>query len=225
MMKRRLAAVLMADICGYARMVSQLEETTVSRMLEMRSRIIEPLVLAHGGRVMDYAGDGALIEFDQAPRAMMCGIAIHFELARRERSVRLEYQFRLRIGIDFGVVLAHDSGIAGQHVNIASRLEALAPPGGICLSGRARANVGTKLAKRCRMGGTHSLRHISEPVELWFWVPQVDCPRRRRFFRLKALDRRQESSQSTAAESARGGEIDLALWREKPRIHVIPNMA
>lgn len=172
MLDRRSAAILMVDIAGYSRMVSIDEEQTVARMLRFRGETVEPVVARYGGQVVDYAGDGALIEFRRVRAAMRCAIAIHRELAQRERAMLPAWRFLVRIGLDMGEVLVCGRGISGQHVNIAARLQALAEPGGICLSGAVYAALGDDPGIGCVPGGRRQLRHITQAVDVWFWSPE-----------------------------------------------------
>lgn len=168
-MKRALAAVMMADVCEYTRLVAENEDVAVERMLQLRTETIQPLVNSFDGQVIDYAGDGALVRFRAAAKAVACGVALQRELLAREARIEPGRRFRLRIGLDMGRVIVTDSGIAGKHVNIAARLEGLAPVGGICLSERVYAASTDRQRQVCRNGGLRQLKHITEPVSVWFW--------------------------------------------------------
>jgi DNA-binding winged helix-turn-helix (wHTH) protein len=136
--ERRLAAILAADIAGYSRLVGLDEAGTFRRVKALRAKVFEPLVAKHRGRIVSYAGDGALAEFPSVIRAVECALAIQKVTAEREPGVPPERRFVLRIGIHSGdVIVDADNDLCGDAVNIAARLEKLAEPGGICLSDRA----------------------------------------------------------------------------------------
>ena len=176
-MQRRMATIMMADIADYTQLVTANEEAAVERMLRLRRNIIQPLVAAYNGRVIDYAGDGAFVEFGDAPSAMSCAIAIQRKLAAEQAHFHEQDRFRLRIGLNKGDVLVTETGIAGRHVNITARLEALADPGGICFSKsvyQATIRHGgcedvERTDNRFSYGGRPPLKHILEQIDVWFW--------------------------------------------------------
>jgi TolB-like protein/class 3 adenylate cyclase/Flp pilus assembly protein TadD len=168
-MQRRLAAVLAADIAGYSRLVGIDEEGTHRRLRALRAEIIEPVVRCHDGRVVNYAGDGALVEFGSVVRAVECALALQRAIAEIEPEAKPDRRLALRIGLHVGDVIVDEEHIYGDCVNIASRLEQLAEPGGVCLSDRVRNEIAERLDIVCDYGGEPPLKNIVRRVGVWFW--------------------------------------------------------
>jgi adenylate cyclase len=158
---RRLAGILAADIVGYSRLLSADEPGTLSRVRALRLEIIEPIAKANGGRIFKTTGDGFLAAFASAVQAVSSAIAI--QQAVRERDNGLS----LRIGIHQGEVVSEGDDFLGDGVVIASRLEFLADPGGICISGRVREDVAGKLALNVEDLGTPELKNIAQPIPVF----------------------------------------------------------
>ena len=125
-MKRRMTAVLLADVVGYSRLMSTDEDATHVMLAECFGGMIEPKISEHGGHLIRSSGDGLLIEFDSALDAVRCGIEIQQELRTRNASVDTEHRFQMRIGVNAGDVIVDERDIYGNSVNIAARLETLA---------------------------------------------------------------------------------------------------
>ncbi|MBV9201966.1 MAG: adenylate/guanylate cyclase domain-containing protein, partial [Alphaproteobacteria bacterium] len=130
-LKRRLTAVLLADVVGYSRLMSVDEEDTHVRIADYVKDLIEPKIAEHEGRLIRTMGDGFLVEFDSAADAVYCGLEIQEELARRDHGIDPDRRIQLRIGINTGDVIVDERDIYGNSVNIAARLEGLAKPGEI----------------------------------------------------------------------------------------------
>src|SRR5215213_6026481 len=129
--ERRLAAVLAADVVGYARLMERDERGTFERLKAHRKEMIEPLIAEHRGRVVKLMGDGALCEFPSVVDAVACAILIQHEMTGREKDAAEDERIRFRIGINLGDVIHEEDGdIYGDGVNIAARLEAMAKTGG-----------------------------------------------------------------------------------------------
>jgi adenylate cyclase len=127
-----LAAILAADVVGYSRLIGADEPGTLAKLAALRSTVIDPQMAAHGGRVFKTTGDGLLAEFASGVQAVQCAIAI-------QRAMRTQDGIELRIGLHSAdVVIQPDGDLLGDGVNVAARLEGLAEPGGICISGRVR---------------------------------------------------------------------------------------
>src|SRR5918994_7295229 len=126
--KRRLAAILAADIAGYSRLMHE-DETSTVRDLKAHQSMILPLIGRHGGRIIDTAGDGILAEFPSVIGATECAVEIQTVMAERNETVSERRRMRFRMGIDLGDVIHDDIRIYGDGINIAARLEALAEPG------------------------------------------------------------------------------------------------
>ena len=154
--KRRLAAILAADVVGYSRLMETAEAATLARLKAHRAELIDPLLAAHGGRLIKLMGDGALVEFPSVVEAVACAIDIQQGMAEREAGLPDTEAIRFRIGINLGDVLIDGDDLYGDGVNIAARLEALAEPGGIVLSAAAFDQVSGKLPVAFRDLGEHS---------------------------------------------------------------------
>ena len=141
--ERRLAAILAADVVGYSRLMERDEAGTLERLKVHRKEFVEPLIAEHRGRVVKLMGDGALCEFASVVDAVACAVAIQRGMAEREAAVPEAERIRFRIGINLGdIIYEADGDIYGGGVNIAARLEALSPPGGIAVSAMVREQVG-----------------------------------------------------------------------------------
>src|SRR6516162_5040178 len=181
--ERRLAAILVADVVGYSRLMQADEEGTLSRLEEIGASIIEPRVAAHGGHIFRTMGDGLLIEFPSVVEAVLCAAEVQEELRLRDAD-QPEQRIQLRIGINIGDVIRKGNDVFGTGVNIAARLESLAEPGSIYISGEAYDQVrdrpfafddlGMKAVKNiARLVRVYRVRpgevtRTSAPVTHWF---------------------------------------------------------
>jgi adenylate cyclase len=157
---KRLAAVLVADVAGYARLMESDEAATYSAWRSARAEAIEPTVARHGGRIVKFTGDGFLAEFPTAESALASAVDVQTGWTGRD-------PLKLRIGIHLGDVVLEEDDIYGDGVNIAARLETLAEPGGICISGTVHDLVRRKSGVAFSDGGDAQLRHIDQPVRIW----------------------------------------------------------
>ena len=164
--RRRLAAVLAADIAGYSRLMGE-DETTTVRDLKAHQAVVLPLVGEFGGRIIDTAGDGILAEFASVVNAMECALEIQRAMAERNRDVPAARRMQFRIGINLGDVIHDDARIYGDSINIAARLEGIAEPGGICISAKVREEIGHRMALGFRDLGPQRLKNIAEPVRAY----------------------------------------------------------
>src|SRR5215472_13218615 len=142
---RRLAAILAADVAGYSRLMSADEEGTHERVKAHLREVVEPKISEHHGRIVKTTGDGVLAEFASVVDAVRSAAEIQHAMADRDLDLPEECRLRFRIGINLGDVIADDGDIYGDGVNIAARLEGLAEPGGICISGTVRDHIGDRL--------------------------------------------------------------------------------
>ena len=142
---RRLAAILAADVAGYSRLMGADEEGTHERLKAHRRELIDPKIGEHHGRIVKTTGDGLLVEFASVVDAVRCAVEMQRGMIDREPDMPDERRIRFRIGINLGDVIAEGDDIFGDGVNIAARLEALAEPGGICISGTVRDQIRDKL--------------------------------------------------------------------------------
>jgi adenylate cyclase len=132
--ERRRAAILVADIAGYSRLVGLDEEGTLARLRALRRELIDPTIAEHRGRIFKTTGDGVLVEFASVVDAVRCALAVQRATAAREAAFVEERRIEFRVGINLGDIVVEGDDILGDGVNIAARLEAIAAPGGMCLS-------------------------------------------------------------------------------------------
>src|SRR5262245_5317171 len=143
---RKLAAILVSDIVGYPRLAGADEDRILARLRTLRSDLIDPTIAVHHGRIIKRTGDGAIIEFRSVVDAVRCAIEVQNGMVERNAGVPQDRRIEFRIGIHLGdVVEESDGDLMGDGVNIASRLEGIAEPNGICLSGAAYEQVRDKL--------------------------------------------------------------------------------
>ena len=133
--ERRLAAILVADVAGYSRLMGQDEGGTLARLRTHRRELIDPKIAAHKGRIVKTTGDGMLVEFPSVVEAVACAVEFQRGMGERNAPVPNNERIDFRIGINLGDVIVDDDDIHGDGVNIAARLEAMAEPGGLCVSG------------------------------------------------------------------------------------------
>src|SRR5207248_5981653 len=143
--ERRLAAILAADVAGYSRLMGEDEAGTLARLRTHRRELIDPKVAEHKGRIVKTTGDGILIEFPSVVEAVACAIAVQQGMAERNAPMPDHQRIVFRVGINLGDVIVEDGDIHGDGVNVAARLETLAEPGGICVSGTVRDHIGDRL--------------------------------------------------------------------------------
>jgi len=168
--RRKLAVIVAADIAGYSCLIGADEEATLTDYRRHRQELIEPLVAEHGGRIANTAGDSLLIEFASVVESLRAAMRIQEGLAARNADVEAGRRIELRIGINIGDVMAEGEDLLGDGVNIAARLEALAPPGGICLSSAARDQVRDRLEVGFEDLGEVEVKNIARPVRVWQWT-------------------------------------------------------
>ncbi|MBT7760215.1 MAG: guanylyl cyclase, partial [Rhodospirillaceae bacterium] len=165
--ERRLAAIVEADVAGYSRLVGLDEEGTIARLRAHRAELIDPKVSEHGGRIVKTMGDGLLLEFHSVVNAARCAIAIQAGMAARNAGLNDDHRIEFRIGINLGDVVVDGDDIYGDGVNVAARLEALAEPGGICLSRSARDQVLDRLDEPLEDLGNIEVKNIARPVQVF----------------------------------------------------------
>ena len=168
--KRKLTTILAADVVSYSQLMARDEEGTLSRLKAYRA-VSDRLVDKHNGRVFNTAGDAFLAEFDSAVEAVRCAISIQEDLAVRNAQLSEDQQMWLRIGINVGDVMVEDGDLFGDGVNVAARLEGLAEPGGICISGSTFDQVKNKLSIAFDDIGAQRVKNIPEPVPAFRIVP------------------------------------------------------
>ena len=161
--KRKIAAILSADVAGYSRLMGEDEASTV-RALETYKRVISDLIQQHRGRVVDSPGDNLLAEFASVVDAVQCAVAVQKEIQARNAELPETRKMQFRIGINLGDVIEEEDRIYGDGVNIAARLESLAEPGGICVSKTAFDHIETKLPLGYEYLGEQAVKNIARPV-------------------------------------------------------------
>ena len=166
-MKRRLAAVLAADMAGYSRLMEADEEGTLARLRSHRIELIDPAIAKNQGNIIKTTGDGMLVEFQSVCDAVRCAAEVQLRMRRRNADVAADRRIEFRIGINLGDIIFEDDDIYGDGVNVAARLEQLAEIGGICVSQAVHDQVCERLDVAFEDLGERSLKNIVRPVRVW----------------------------------------------------------
>src|ERR1700757_1329333 len=169
---RRLTAILAADVAGYSRLMGVDEEGTHERLKAHLGQLVDPKIKEHRGRTVKNTGDGLLAEFSSVVDAVRCAVEVQRGMIDREPMVTDERRIRFRVGINLGDVIVEEHDIFGDGVNVAARLEALAEPGGICVSRVVRDQVRDKLDFAFEDLGEQSVKNISRPVRVYALRPE-----------------------------------------------------
>ena len=166
-MKRHLRAVLAADIVGYSRLMEADEAGTITRQKNHLSELIKPTIAEHDGNIVKLMGDGVLVEFSSVVDAVQCAIALQRAMVGREADIPEDQKIRYRVGINLGDVFFEDSDIFGDGVNIAARLEQMAEPGGICVSGTAFDHLKYNIEAGHEFLGELRVKNIQQAVRVY----------------------------------------------------------
>src|SRR5205823_7469666 len=188
---RRLTAILAADVASYSRLMGVDEEGTHERLRAHLRELIDPKIKEHRGHIVKNTGDGLLAEFASVVDATRCAAEVQRGMVDREPDLPDERRIQFRIGINLGDVIAESGDIFGDGVNVAARLEALAEPGGICVSGTVRDHIRDKLPYLLEDTGEQSVKNIARPIRVYPLRPKAvadlaapnipaETPRRRR---------------------------------------------
>ena len=164
---RRLAAILAADVAGYSRLMGADEEGTLAALKQLRSKLADPKIEEHHGRIVKTTGDGLLVEFPSVVDAVRCAVEVQCEMAECNIGVPVEKRIEFRIGINVGDIIIDGDDIFGDGVNVAARLEALAEPGGICVSRAVHDQVRDKLDIAFEDRGKQQVKNIASPVHFY----------------------------------------------------------
>src|SRR5512139_168322 len=164
--KRKLTAILSADVKGYSRLMGENEAETVKTLTSYR-KIMGELIQQHRGRVIDSPGDNVLAEFTSVVDAVQCAVAVQNEFKARNAQLPEDRRMEFRIGVNLGDVIEEEGRLYGDGVNIAARLEALADPGGICVSKTAFDHIETKLPLGYEFLGEQEVKNIAKPIEAY----------------------------------------------------------
>jgi len=179
--QRRLAAIVSADVVGYSRLMGADEAGTLSAMRAHRKELWYPTIKRFGGRVVGTAGDAILVEYASAVAAVESSIAVQHGMTERNADLPDDKRMLLRIGINIGEVIIEDDDIYGDGVNVAARLQEIAVPGGLAVSGNIHEQIEGKLDGTFTDNGLHELKNIARPVPVWCWsaiAGQVPAARR-----------------------------------------------
>ncbi len=192
-MERKLKTIVAMDVVGYSRLMERDEEGTLDRLKEMRASVVDPAIARHAGRTVKLMGDGTLAEFESVVGALQCAVDIQEELAARNIAGSGKDKIDLRIGLHLGDVIVDGSDIYGDGVNVASRLESIAQPGGIVLSKQVHDHIGGNVPVKFVALGEQTVKNISRPIEAY----RVDF-----------------ATQAAASDAIRFGdfELDTALY-------------
>jgi adenylate cyclase len=167
LLDRRLTTIVAADLVGYSRLMAADEEGTISRLQGLLKNVIRPEIANHDGRVVKTMGDGLLVEFPSTVAALKSSMVIQTRVAQSEADTGEDQRMRFRVGINLGDVVIDGNDILGDGVNIAARLESLAPPGGICVSRAVYEQVKGKVSAGYTDLGPQQVKNIPDPVEVW----------------------------------------------------------
>lgn len=166
-LERRLAAIFMADVVEYSRMMGADETATLQALQEHRFALLDPTIGQHQGRVVKRMGDGVLVEFQSVSEAVGCALDLQRGTMKRNAGVPESQQIRWRIGINLGEVIVQDGDIFGDGVNIASRLQELAQPNGICISNMVFSHVEAEFGDAFSDIGAHEFKNIAKPLRVY----------------------------------------------------------
>ena len=183
--ERRLTTILAADVAEYSRLMRANEDATLSALARCRA-IIDTFIAEHRGRIANTAGNSVLAEFPSVAEALSCALAIQQALARENENLPLERRMLFQIGIHIGDVMVRGGDLFGDAVNIAARLQALAEPGGVCVSATVREHIGTRVLAVFTDAGAQWVKNIAEPVRVFRVAPfsaaaSLDYRLRRRY--------------------------------------------
>src|SRR6516164_8127351 len=176
--ERRLAAILASDVVGYSRLMGEDEEGTLAALKTLQRELIDPKAREHCGRLVKTTGHGALVEFASVVDAVRCAVEVQRHMAERNADIPAERRIEFRIGINLGDIMIEEGDIYGDGVNVAARLEALAEPGGICVSRVVRDQVRDKLDFGFEDLGEQQVKNIARPVRV-YRIPLAETARTR----------------------------------------------
>jgi class 3 adenylate cyclase len=170
---RRLTAIIAADVAGYSRLMEADEEGTHERLKAHFRELVHPKITEHRGRIVKNTGDGFLAEFSSVVDAVRCVVELQYAMNDRNVGADTDKRITFRVGVNLGDVIAEDDDIYGDRVNIAARLEALAEPGGICISRTVRDQIRDKLPYPFEDRGELSVKNIARPVRVYELRPET----------------------------------------------------
>ncbi len=213
-MKRKIAALLAADIVKYSRLVADDEEETVHRLADYRA-VFRDVTSRHGGRIVNMVGDAVLADFPSSVDAVRGALAIQEAIAEHNRAYPDDRRMQVRIGITLADIMDQEGELFGDGVNIAARLESLAPPGGICVSQTVAEQVGGKLPVRFDDIGPQRVKNIPNPIRASVYLPHAQARRNRRWIDLRGRNGRLVAG-AAALTVAFAGSIVAAVQFHAP---------
>ena len=198
-MERRLAAIMATDVVGYSRLIRADEEGTIAALKALRADLIDPKIAEHHGRIVKLMGDGMLVEFASVVDAVHAAVETQQAVTDHNSDVPADKRIELRIGINLGDVVIDGDDIQGDGVNVAARLEGMAAPGGVCVSGMVYEGVRDRIDVPFKDMGEQEVKNIDRPVRVWRWL----------------------ASDGAAPMGSHGVNVPLPL-PDKPSIAVLP---
>jgi adenylate cyclase len=218
--ERHLAAIVATDVVGYSRLMGADEKGTLAALKAHRKELIDPLIAAHKGEIVKTTGDGLLLAFPSVVEAVSCAVAVQSGMAKRNRAIPVDHRIEFRIGINIGDVIVEKHDVFGDGVNIAARLEQIAPPGGVCLSEDVYRQIRGKLEIPIADAGEQRLKNISNPIRVYRIEPSVaaavDAPAP------PAEPRRRWSARVMAGAAITAAVVLAVTWfalhRERPNV-------
>jgi len=219
---RRLAAILAADVAGYSRLMGADEEGTHERLKAHLSQLVNPKIKEHRGRIVKNTGDGMLAEFSSVVDAVRCAAEVQRGMADRNANTPEDKRITFRIGINIGDVIAEPDDIYGDGVNVAARLEALAEPGGICVSRVVRDQIRDKLPYPFEDKGDQTVKNIARSVRVYALRPEAVAELPAAGVSVGALQRRRANPLAVAAAVATMLVIAVIAWWVWPVLRSSP---
>src|SRR6266571_5071223 len=166
-MERRLTAILAADIVGYSRLMGANETGTLAALKTLRTDFIDGKIAEHQGRIVKLTGDGMLVEFPSVVNAVACAAELQRTIRKQNAGTPQDQRIEFRMGVNVGDVIVQGSDIFGDGVNVAARLESIATPGGITISGPVRDHIGNRLDLAFEDMGEQTLKNIERPIRVY----------------------------------------------------------
>lgn len=211
--RRKLAAIFVADVVGYSRLMGEDEAGTLDVLRTHRGELIEPKISEHEGRVIKLMGDGLLAEFPSAVEAVQCAVEIQQAMAKRSADVPEERRIIFRIGINLGDVIVQDGDIYGDGVNVAARLEGMADPGGVLVSQSVWDSVRDRLDVHFFDDGERKFKNIARPIRVWSWPHHLSATRAESKPRVFVAEFEGRSDEEARCAADLGAELRAHLAR------------
>src|SRR3984893_5993936 len=223
--ERRLAAILAADVAGYSRLMGVDEEGTHERLKAHIGQLVNPKIKEHRGRTVKNTGDGLLAEFSSVVDAVRCAVELQRAMGDRNAETAEDKRITFRVGINLGDVIAEEDDIYGDGVNVAARLEALAEPGGICISRVVRDQIRDKLPYPFEDRGEQSVKNIARSVRVFALRPEAVAELPASSVRIEVPRRRRSTLAAIAAATAATLLLILGAWWFWPATRSSPTPA